>query len=594
MPQSPTRLQDEQMDFSGGINSQVVTTIASQRNPNGLKRNQSAWLTNATCRGGGILPRTGWNYLLTISDGSKPYEFGSMYDQFSGNPYLMVQIGGHLLQIRVDTDNSIHDLSTQFNLVNPTPVPRCFFAQASAAKTNYLIIQPGDFGLVPHPTNPLFWDGTTLRRSHGITGNLSGPNINEIPPATCMVYYMNRLWYAQDHIYSAGDIDQGSTTILNVTENPLAIGGDGFAVPSSSGTIRALAYTASLDTALGQGPLFIFTRKQVYQLIVPVTRSDWIGSTASNMPLQTIAQITNGAVNDTSVVPINGDLFYQSLDPAIRSLISAIRYYDQWGNVPISRNENRLLQENDRSLLRFASGIEFDNRVLQTAHPVLTSVGTVHQAIAPLDFDIISSLEERLPPVWEGAYEGLNILQLFTGDFGGLQRAFATVVSQKGTIDLWELTNFAQFDNNTFGESRITWVVETPAFTCNDENQFKELDTCHFWFDRIFGNVVVQVQYREDGNNCWHDWAKFKMCAARNSAEAGEPSYPLMEFCETDQRPVVLPKAPQFDCNSANQRPVNLGYQFQIKLTIKGFCRLRSIRMFCFPKDRQPYQGMIC
>ncbi len=552
----------------------------------------TAWLINATVRGGGIISRPGWQYICTIGDGTKPWQFGFLYDQKVGNPYLICQMGGRIFQVRLDTDNSVVDLSAAFGLTNPS-TPRAFFAQGEQD----LVIQPGDFGLVPSPTKPLFWDGTTLRRSNGITGVITpGPNVNEIPPATCMVYYMGRLWYAQGRVYSAGDIVGGATgSILTVTENPLAIGGDGFTVPTNAGDIRALAYTANLDTSLGQGPLYVFTRKQIYQLIVPITRADWIAATSNNMPLQTVAQITNGSVNDTSVVAVNGDLFYQTLLPSINSLIAAIRYYNQWGNTPISRNENRLIQNNDRSLLKFSSGIEFDNRLLQTALPRQTPQGVVHPYIVPLDFDVISSLENRLPPVWEGSYEGLNWLQLFTGDYGGLQRAFGSVVSeQDGSIEIWELTNALKNNQNKTGEARITWQIETPAYTFGDADQFKQLDTAEFWFDRVFGNVVVTVEFRPDGDNCWHNWITFKLCAARNSAESGEQSYPVMEFCEQDQRPVILPKAPNYDCNAANNRPINQGYQFQLRITVKGFCRVRSIRLFALPLERQPYQGIIC
>lgn len=602
MPSDPVRIQQSQSDWSQGINSNVVTTIESPQSPNGLKRTQAAWLTNATVRGGGIMPRTGWNYLCTLGDGSAKWQFGSLYTPDFADPYLIYQMGGRIYQCRVDTNNAITDLSAAFGLTNPTGPDRAFFCQGE----QFLIIQAGDFGTVANPTKPLFWDGAHLKRSIGITTTspANAPNINQIPAATCMQYYMGRLWYAQGRTFSAGDIVAGPSgtaayayrdAILNVTENPLCFGGDGFTVPTNAGNIRALNFTANLDTQLGQGPLFIFTRKQIYQLIVPVTRTDWIAATNSNQPLMTVAQIVNGSVNDTCVTPVNGDLFYQSLDLSIRSLISAIRYYNQWGNTPISVNENRLLQLGDRSLLHMASGIEFDNRLLQTALPVQTAQGVVHKALVPLDFNIISTLEEKLPPAWEGGYEGLNVLQLFTGDFGGRQRAFAAVVSSlDSSIQLWEMTNFAQFDNNKFGESRITWIVETPSYTFGDENQFKQLENAEFWFDRIYGDVIFKLQYRQDGNPCWIDWHEWQVCVARNSNDAGNPSYPFTQYCESDQKPMVMPKAPGFGCSPTNSRPTNLGYQFQLRLTIKGFARLRSIRVFALPKERQHYDGLVC
>src|SRR5262249_16452120 len=149
---------------------------------------------------------------------------------------------------------------------NPNTV-KAYFEQAE----EFLIIQSGD-----NATLPLFWDGNTLRRSKGITDRTKGPpypnGVNEIPAATAMDYFMGRLWYAQFRQYSAGDIVGGPSgsnvaptfynfrdSLLNVTENPLVLGGDGFTVPTQSGNIRALKHSANLDTALGQGQLFIFT-----------------------------------------------------------------------------------------------------------------------------------------------------------------------------------------------------------------------------------------------------------------------------------------------------------------------------------------------
>jgi len=45
---------DGSLDFSGGVDSIKVTTIQSQQNPNGLGRNELAWLDNAGVRDGGI------------------------------------------------------------------------------------------------------------------------------------------------------------------------------------------------------------------------------------------------------------------------------------------------------------------------------------------------------------------------------------------------------------------------------------------------------------------------------------------------------------------------------------------------------------
>lgn len=599
------RLVDGQLSFAGGIDSGKVPTIASQSFPEGLKRNQLAWITNATCRGGGVLQRTGWRPLVQDFDWPGIFQGGFMYEPPFANPYLIVSIGGHIYLIRVDTDNSIRDLSVEFGLFNPTVEPQAFFVQAE----EFVVIQAGD-----QVTLPLFWDGTTLRRSNGITGVVppaggpSPPNVNEIPPAGPMDYYMGRIWYAFGRVYTAGDIvrNQASGTapynyrdsVLKVTENPLALAGDGFIVPAQSGNIRGLTHTAELDTALGQGRLYIGTRRDIFRLNVPVTRTEWIAADEDNQPLQTVAQINFGFINDRSVVRVNGDLFYQAMD-GVRSLALATRYFQQWGNTPISRNENRVLRFNDRGLLRYASGIEFDNRLLQTCLPYQTSVGVAHQGIMPLDFDLITSLDEKFPPAWEGMIEAQNVLQMFEGDFGGLQRGFATTVSKlTGNIDLWEMTTADRFDQEVNNNgNRVTWYLESPAYTWENPFGLKQLDGLELWFDKMLGTVEFVVDYRVDQNPCWIFWHAWKECTAKDCREDMEqvicPTYPTEPYCESFRATMTLPKPP-VRCERGNGRPTNIGYQFQVRITIKGWTRLRGMLIYALPREQGPYERMVC
>lgn len=591
------RLVTGTLDFSGGINSGRVTTIASPAMPYGLKPNQSAWMTNATCRGGGVRSRTGFKPLVQGAKWSGLYQGGYVYEPDFANPYLILQIGGHIYQVRVDTDNSVHDLSAQFNLVQPPNEPQANMRQGEI----FLVMQAGDL-----VTKPLFWDGTTLRRSNGFMG-IGNPS-NEIPPATVMDYYQGRLWYAISRTYIAGDIVGGPSgtapfdqkdSILKVTENPIATAGDGFTVPSQAGNIRCLIHPAELDTALGQGQLIISTAKTMYRLNVPVTRADWTAATNNNVPFQTVAQIRYGIVSERSAVVMNGDIFYQTREPGIRSFIYATRYFKQWGNTPISLNENRVIQFNDRALLRFASGIEFDNRLLQTALPYQTPVGVAHKAILPLDFDLLSELVINDEPAWEGMLEGIKVLQLFEGDFGGLQRAFAVVVSDlNGSIEVWELTNADRFDKQVGNDgNRVTWFIETAAYTWGDSFRLKELETIELWIDKLLGTVEFQVYYRPDQWPCYIPWHAWKECTAKDCEEDLDsvscPPYPGQPFCESFKATMTLPKAPA-RCIDPSNRPSNIGYQFQFKIVVKGWCRIRGLVAYALPREKVPFEKIVC
>lgn len=529
-----------------------------------------------------------------------------MYQPTAANPYLVLQIGGHLYRVMLEGNYSVSDLTTAFAgnspEFNPPTVEQAYFTQAE----QFLIVQAGD-----GTTKPFFWDGTILRRSKGITNTAVAPGtpgVNEIPAATTMDYYMGRVWYAQGRQYSAGDIVGGTSgtafykfrdSVLNVTENPLVLGGDGFTIPSQDGnTIRAIRHAAAIDAALGQGRLFIFTRKAVYALQVPVTRNDWTAATNANQPLQTVVQLINGATSDRSVVPVNGDLYYQSLEPGIRSLLEAVRYFQQPGNRQISANEQRILQFNDRALLHAASGTVFQDRLLQTALPRQTPQGIVHQAIVPLDFIPISTFGAQQNPVWQGMWQGVDILQLFSGDFGGLERAFAVVRSDgggsvpEGTIQVWELTGGDQRNN---GDARTVWIVETPAWTWNQELNLKKLASGELWLDRVFGTVDIEVQYRPDSDACWREWTTFQVCAPRTTAEnAINPiAYPAQGCLESYRSTLTFPSPPA-NCAAATGRPSDVGYQFQLRIVVRGFCRIRGIYLHALPYERKLYDNMKC
>jgi hypothetical protein len=250
------------------------------------------------------------------------------------------------------------------------------------------------------------------------------------------------------------------------------------------------------------------------------------------------------------------------------------------------------------------SGIVFDNRMLQTTLPAQTPQGIVHTAIIPLDFIPISNfgaISTQFNPVWEGIYEGLQVLQLMVGNFGGLERAFATAVSVlDGGIDLWELTDSlrSDFQNPAIGgqdgEARVTWIVETPAWNWSKPMDLKQMVSAELWIDKIFGQVVIKVEWRPDGDPCWKTWAEWIECQPRTSAETLPESvtYPLVQYREGFKATRTLPKPP-VSCESNTGRPASVGYQHQLRITVKGWMRLRGLFVLATPVERKLYDQMI-
>jgi hypothetical protein len=41
-------------------------------------------------------------------------------------------------------------------------------------------------------------------------------------------------------------------------------------------------------------------------------------------------------------------------------------------------------------------------------------------------------------------------------------------------------------------------------------------------------------------------------------------------------------------------RPTTIGYQFQVRVVIKGWCRVRGLILYALPREKPQYQGVSC
>lgn len=480
----------------------------------------------------------------------------------------------------------------------------------------FLVTQFDSFGGITLQTVSSTIIGTTFTTPINGTLMINSPPsttglfINQLPAATYMIYYMGRIFYANGNTINAGDIVGGPSgtsannfidSVLSVTENPLVLGGDGFTLPTQSGQITGFAVPNTVDASLGQGILLVGTRKAVYAMYVPVTRQDWIAANSNNQPQIVEVQFRDGFVGQGSIVSVNGDVYYLTWEPGIRSLLQATRLFSEPGNVPLSAEENRILQFNDTSLENFSTGINFDNRLLMLALPMQTVQGVVHQVLLPHNFTPISTVKNKKPAVWEGSWQGLQIFAVLEQDFGGVDRAFAITLSQNpntpGAIELWEISTADMFESlGQPTEARVEWQLETPAFEFGDITALKKLVSLEMWVDKIFGTVEFLVEWRPDSDSCYKTWMRWSECVARDSLEGPTPAnptpYPAVYF-PGYKATMTLPKPPEV-CASATGRPAHVGYQFQFRITVRGFCRIRGIWPLAEAVNRKLYQSLVC
>ena len=386
--------------------------VDSGRNPSLLPRNQAAWAENSAFRGGFWTPRPGWRRLALISaSNSTDYTVAFSEGKFQGAGFfddtasrkglLIAQTGGNLYRIEITNAGAVVMDITPSSGANSSIIPQVWMQQAE----NYLVVQDGQ-------SRPIIFDGSSTRRAED----------DEVPVGSGpMAYGMLRLWVAMGRNYVAGDVAGGPTGVLKFTENDYIAEGGEFSLPMSAGNITAMQFTATPNTALGQGELLIFTPDAVFSNTAPVDRDAWKNLV---QPIQTITLINNGAQSQNSTALVNGDVFMRARD-GIRSVIQAVRYFQQWGNTPMSNELNRVLPKDSPTLLKYVSAVEFDNRLLMTCQPVPLTNGCYFTGVASLDFEPITSMGEKLPPAYDGIWTGRQVYQLVKGRFAGVERCFA-------------------------------------------------------------------------------------------------------------------------------------------------------------------------
>jgi hypothetical protein len=271
----------------------------------------------------------------------------------------------------------------------------------------------------------------------------TGLFVPQFPPGRMGAYGLGRVWMAlADGItFVAGDIVGGSSgtvalqyrdAILNLTENQFLVGGGTFRIPVSGQTIKAMVFATTLDVSLGQGALQVFTETSVFSCNAPVDRLTW--TTISN-PILTQSLIGQGATGQNSTIASNGDTIFRSL-VGFGSLILGRRQFSTWGNVPISREIERAIATDPEALLQYGSAVNFDNRLLATTHPHNLARGVQHDGLVVINYDPLSNLHGKAPSVWDGAWPGLNgldILQVNVGTFNLQERCYFLASTQTRT-----------------------------------------------------------------------------------------------------------------------------------------------------------------
>jgi len=560
----------------------VPRGVNSGTDPATLSREYVAFAVNTSCRGGYIKTRPGYKKLEIDYGGNESLQDGLFQgaSTFKGREQetcIVALISGVLFRYDLGgSPNTVSNIASQV-LIGGNPV----FDNNSAQERQAWMLDAEGFLIVQNGLErPLIYDGVSTRRAGD----------GEIRVGCMMEYSNGRIWVVRPDrtSFAAGDIVYGPSgtvaynfrdAILKTTENEFLNEGGDFTIPMNAGRINAIRNISILDTSMGQGPLQVLTDRATFSVNAPADRTIWKDLT---YPIQTVSLIGNGALSQDGTVSINGDIWYRAKD-GIRSLVIGLRSFNELGNVPMSREMNRVIEADDKRLLGYDSAIVFENRQLRTCSPANSFLhGTYHRGLIALDFDIASSMAGRQAPAYDGLWTGVRILKLLGGNFGGVDRAFAFVLSASDKIELWEITANDLFDNMS---RRIESFIETPALF--DGLNMRELFGGEIWIDELSGRTDFDLKWRPDQYAGWFDWHSWSECANYQSCTLTncEPIPNLQKQYRSKMR---LPKPPE-GCSVEDNRPANKAFLFQLRLAWTGSNRIRGVAAHTWTIDEEPY-----
>lgn len=407
---------------------------------------------------------------------------------------VMVSIAGTIFYISLVNENG-----RVFRIIdgNNPRVMHAFFCQAE----EWMYIQDGQH-------RPIFWTGLTgipdqSRRSVAAD--------KEMPIGTIMAYAHGRVFVTNQYNQMvASDImfGQGFTNTKNVqkfTETTYWQEGGYFIMPSIYGQITGAIVMPAFGTNLrGQGELVLLGENGAMSFDVGQPRQSWKDSQIAK-----VALIGRGCIAPDSVTSVNGDAWYRSADGWDSYTNDRIDLQQRVAFRKFSREVNPILDQDTPHLIRYASNIFFDNRILGTVSPIVSlprdqvnhGSHRYFRGIVSLDLDHATQLAGGSPINYDGLWTGIRP----TGMVRVRDRAFAMSYDADDTNRLYEITKGEGDDNGT---KKVQSSYVTKHFTFppkSSEYYEKRLAGGELWISETGGKISAAVSYRTDRSPCWKE-----------------------------------------------------------------------------------------
>lgn len=406
---------------------------------------------------------------------------------------LMLSIAGTIFYVALVNENGrVYRIMDG----NNAKAMHAFFCQAE----EWIYVQDGEH-------LPIFWNGLTLDDNQARRAVAAD---SEMPIGTIMAYAQGRIFVtnAYNQIV-ASDImyGRGFTTTANVqkfTETTYWSEGGYFMLPSNFGTIAgAIVMPAYGANVRGQGELVIFGEDGAMSYDVGVPRQQW-----KDAQIVKVALSGRGCVSPNTLISVNGDAWFRSADGWDSYTNDRIDLSQKVAFRKFSREVNSYLDQDTPHLVRYASHVYFDNRILGTISPfvslprntLLYGSHRYFRGMIALDLDQTSGLMGGGAMNFDGLWTGVRPTALVRVR----DNAYAMSYDADGVNRLYEITKGVGNDN---GNKKVDSFYVTKHFSFapkSSEFSNKRLTGGELWVSEVGGRVTAALSYRADNSPCWN------------------------------------------------------------------------------------------
>lgn len=510
--------------------SQLQGGVLSGVDPNAVPENFSSRAVNMVFRSG--FPETRPSFEdpgIELPERAKVGRFqGAASYNYAGKTYLAFAIQGNVFAYDLE-DKKLVRLTEQVPIMDPT-AERFFFLDSG----RHLIVQDGK-------NLPTLVQGLTARSSDPQKVSAFTGLKGEIGPGGPMAYAYGQLIMAlpKSNQFIVGDpalAGGNEDNYLFDTLNQYTKGAGAFEVGGNR-EISAVALMPQLDMPEGIGPILVFTPDLVEAFNVTIPRENWGEQVISQRML------SMGAASENSVVLANTDVYFRSAD-GIRSIKQSRSAEESRVVFTATRGNQFWLEHDAPDLLRFASGVFFDNRVLMTCNPyrIRQADGqqdVAHGGLVSLDLDIERSPRQTASDICDGLWTGMEVTQLVTADTREGRRCFAFVKDVDGMNAIREITT--KHTGKDFS-GPIRGRLYTQAYGSSEGMAAKRLGSIDLWLSNLSDSVTFAAAWRPDHHPVWLRLGQVMRrgeeaaCCRETPSNDTSDSFPRTSFGSTDDR----------------------------------------------------------